>query len=351
MNFQKVKDFIYKNSAYIALYFSGINILSYFLDFFYKYSLYDGVIQTFRLINFGGVSFSFFRSDFLTITVQFGSSYIRKPAFEIFFALLFFIGAIIYIKSKKKENRMLDFAFSLLFFTRIVALITLPFMMGNALTVNPWTISVIVFKLSLVIFISYIYLQRSFQEKQLVPLEDDFGLKVYLNDNRFAETLRHVRVSKWKRLAHYLVDILLIIGIFSKFIFILPRSFTTMLSETFGDRFSVYILFFIASSIYYLFFESIFKTTPGKCLTNSRIINYKKGNITFNQFIWRTFSRRIPFEAFSFFGSIGWHDLISTTTVVQQTAEKKYDRFIHRILIVFGLMILLTAFVNIFSIF
>lgn len=349
MNLQKIKNFIYKNSAYIALYFSGIHILSYFLDFFYKYSLHDGVVQTFRFINFGGVSFSFLRNDFFTITLQVGPTYIKKSALEILFALLFFIGAIVYIKSKKKENRILDFAFSLLFFTRIVALISLPFIMSNALTMNPWTISIIIFKLSLVIVISYIYLRRSFQEKQLVPLDDDFGLKVYLNGNKFAETLRHVRVSKWKRLVHYLIDIVLIIGIFSKFIFMLPRSFKMMLTNTFGDRFSVYILFFIASSIYYLFFEAIFKTTPGKCLTNSRIINYKKGNIKFSQFLWRTFSRRLPFEAFSFFGAIGWHDLISTTTVVKQTSEKEFDSLVNSILRIFGLSMLLIVVENIFD--
>lgn len=41
----------------------------------------------------------------------------------------------------------------------------------------------------------------------------------------------------------------------------------------------------------------------------------------FGQILIRTFSRRIPFESFSFFGDKGWHDSISGTDVIYEKKE------------------------------
>ncbi len=71
--------------------------------------------------------------------------------------------------------------------------------------------------------------------------------------------------------------------------------------------------------LYYLLFESLFHATPGKFITNSIVVNDSGERPAFTQILGRTFSRLIPFDAFTFFGdpSRGWHDSIPNTYVVE----------------------------------
>jgi uncharacterized RDD family membrane protein YckC len=69
---------------------------------------------------------------------------------------------------------------------------------------------------------------------------------------------------------------------------------------------------------YYVFFEGIFNATPGKMITKTRVVRVDGGKPSFGQILGRTFSRFVPFEAFSFLSnnSAGWHDRWSGTRVV-----------------------------------
>lgn len=82
--------------------------------------------------------------------------------------------------------------------------------------------------------------------------------------------------------------------------------------------------------VYYLFFESLFHATPGKFITNSIVVNDSGERPRFVQILGRTFSRLIPFDAFTFFGdpSRGWHDSLPNTYVVEAIdaeQQKKID--------------------------
>ncbi len=69
---------------------------------------------------------------------------------------------------------------------------------------------------------------------------------------------------------------------------------------------------------YYVFFEGIFAATPGKMITRTRVVQVDGTKPTIGQVFGRTFSRFVPFEAFSFLGSrTGWHDRWSGTRVVR----------------------------------
>lgn len=84
--------------------------------------------------------------------------------------------------------------------------------------------------------------------------------------------------------------------------------------------FGIFTLFEIPFLIvYYLLFEAVFQTTPGKCLTNTIVVNENGQRPRFAQILGRTFSRLIPFDAFTFFGesSRGWHDSLPGTYVVE----------------------------------
>jgi uncharacterized RDD family membrane protein YckC len=69
---------------------------------------------------------------------------------------------------------------------------------------------------------------------------------------------------------------------------------------------------------YYLAFEGAFGRTPAKFLTGTKVVDVSGGRARFSQILGRTFSRLVPFEAFSFLGSgHGWHDRWSNTRVVR----------------------------------
>ncbi|GAA5505351.1 RDD family protein [Novipirellula caenicola] len=71
--------------------------------------------------------------------------------------------------------------------------------------------------------------------------------------------------------------------------------------------------------IYYILCEATTSRTLGKLVTGTKVVNEQGGKPTFGQILGRTFSRLIPFEAFSFLGetSRGWHDRFPHTFVVK----------------------------------
>jgi uncharacterized RDD family membrane protein YckC len=77
------------------------------------------------------------------------------------------------------------------------------------------------------------------------------------------------------------------------------------------------ILFALA---YYTFMEYKFGFTLGKLVTKTRVVNESGGRPTFSQVLGRSFSRYIPFEPLSCFGSEsrGWHDSLPKTFVVKR---------------------------------
>ncbi|GAA5085769.1 hypothetical protein GCM10023210_06890 [Chryseobacterium ginsengisoli] len=94
------------------------------------------------------------------------------------------------------------------------------------------------------------------------------------------------------------------------------------------NRFVITIFFVIIRFTYYTFFERIFGATPGKFLTNSRVITLKSEILDTVNIFERTFYRHIPFEAFSFFGKKGWHDSFSETYVVKEKSSNVKSSYI-----------------------
>lgn len=68
--------------------------------------------------------------------------------------------------------------------------------------------------------------------------------------------------------------------------------------------------------LYYIFFEGLWTRTPGKFVFGTIVVNEQGGRPSIGQIVGRTFSRFIPFEAFSCLGERGWHDSIPKTLVV-----------------------------------
>lgn len=79
--------------------------------------------------------------------------------------------------------------------------------------------------------------------------------------------------------------------------------------------------------VYYFSFESLTGRTLGKMVTGTKVISLTGEPLTTGQMLRRTFSRLVPFEAFSFLGNgIGWHDRWSDTVVVRKSFPGDFDK-------------------------
>ncbi len=121
-------------------------------------------------------------------------------------------------------------------------------------------------------------------------------------------------VNPWSRMFAYLLDILLVMTIF--FVELRSLAFGNSVLDDypfFND--SPYPVMSIMLFIYYFCTEAVFARTLGKAANGSFVV-FERGRVL--SVLWRTLSRFIPLEAFSFIGKHeGWHDTLSSTTVRQ----------------------------------
>lgn len=133
--------------------------------------------------------------------------------------------------------------------------------------------------------------------------------------------------SRWKRFINYLVDSGLII--YSVYLYASILKYVSAVSDDHYSfsrsiAYSQWIpLFFYM--IYYLVFEGVFKTTAGKAVTNTLIVNADGIRPGFGQMLGRTICRFIPFDGLSFFKADrrGWHDSVSETYVVDASLSQE----------------------------
>jgi uncharacterized RDD family membrane protein YckC len=88
-----------------------------------------------------------------------------------------------------------------------------------------------------------------------------------------------------------------------------------------------YALGIVILIVYYMVFETITGRTLGKYITNTKVLTEDGQKPEADKILYRTLSRMIPFEAFSFLGEEGrgWHDSIAKTVVVD---VKKYNEIV-----------------------
>ncbi|OCB76852.1 RDD family protein [Flavobacterium crassostreae] len=141
----------------------------------------------------------------------------------------------------------------------------------------------------------------------------------------------HLFATKTQRFLHFVLD-----SLFS-YILILSAGTTLVLAgETFGYPslsewvetmtlleiivYSIGIIF-----LYYFLTEVYFARTPAKILTKTIVVKYDGTKPTIQNIFYRTWSRFIPLEWFSYLGTatIGWHDALSRTYVVHKQALLK----------------------------
>ncbi len=237
----------------------------------------------------------------------------------IFYTLLFF-GSIFFYISKGKELRLIRFFYSVAVITNIFMVVRI--ILGNTVFKTDLQISseyhtqiliskIIGFLLTMFdVFLGY---------KILKILSAGRELDITKKAN--SESVIITETPKTDRFLHLFFDTVIIVFIMFSMLDLVVSYYrfqSVKIQEWLGNRYLLIIILAIIRFIYYPFFEKIFGATPGKFLTDSRIINAKSEIPDTVTIFQRTLFRHIPFDAFSFFGSRGWHDSFSETYIVKE---------------------------------
>ena len=88
--------------------------------------------------------------------------------------------------------------------------------------------------------------------------------------------------------------------------------------ETGKKMIFLYIVGILNYTFYYTICEKLFRGyTLGKLISGTRAIRQDGGELTFRNAFLRSLSRLVPFEVFSGFSSLTWHDQWTDTMVVK----------------------------------
>lgn len=153
--------------------------------------------------------------------------------------------------------------------------------------------------------------------------EQEFDILDHPEDDSGSYNPENHLASRGNRFINALVDgfILNIVNQFVQFFYMPdgldPLDFDSgLFIKIFGFSYALQFVFYVA-------FETMTGKTPSKYLTKTRVVMEDGSKPEFGQIAIRSLCRFIPFDAFSFLGSIpkGWHDTISKTRVVNDSPE------------------------------
>jgi len=126
--------------------------------------------------------------------------------------------------------------------------------------------------------------------------------------------------SQGKRMVNFIIDSFLA-GILCVLLFpFLAKSLSFYPKEA-----PFYNTYFIFQFAYYFLMEGAFKTTIGKLITKTKIINSNGTALNLKGAFIRSVIRLVPFEIYSFANKfpVGWHDSIAGTRVVEKESYIK----------------------------
>lgn len=250
-----------------------------------------------------------------------GDMFIHYNVINAFFYVLLIFGALLYLKSKNKETRLLRFVFSIIFITKvssfIIGIFSIIFTeraehpLGGFLYVL-WFIDYVV--LALYAYLSFSILKYIEKGKTLETIERTY-------ETHTSVTL--VESGRWRRFFHLIMDDFIMILVFSgSFEFLVKaekiRPFVSALENGLGDRGAFIVVFAIFRVLYYGIFESVLGVTAAKMLSETRVTDEEGNKPSVSSILKRTFLRLVPFEALTFFTPAGLHDRWSETYVIKE---------------------------------
>ncbi len=302
----------------------------------FTFTPYHWIIRFVKLVKVlsPNINLSYFSNQLFTyynFTTGFEMNYLDLSIY----ALILF-GTILYIKSRGKEIRLLRFSFSVILLTSGVSVFSLIIsiifygqsLQGESFNAVLNFLSVIASTIWL--WASYIMIKTLSQGIILIKQKSEKNLPDYVDS------------PKPQRFLHHILDLILSITIFSRLVIFIFRGFLEHVGDILGERAAMYLVIIISRLIYLVLFEFVFKSTPAKFLTGSRVVMDTDDKIGIKTIFLRSVSRFVPFEAFSYLGEAnGWHDKWAKTRVVKEenfgVPAKKY-LWIIVIFIVIGIL-------------
>ncbi len=139
-----------------------------------------------------------------------------------------------------------------------------------------------------------------------------------------------ITVDGWARFGHFMLDrvffyiLSILVGLLLGTLSVLTG--TSDLWGSPGSDFLINVFtYVILFPGYYLFFEYFMQSTPGKLILGRVVINEYGEKPTFSQILGRSYARIVPFEAFSCFSGLGWHDAWTETMVIRKKDLKELN--------------------------
>lgn len=176
------------------------------------------------------------------------------------------------------------------------------------------------------------------EKTKITEIKETYSIKSRIKGDGFADdgtkfenkTLVRFKevppVEGWARFAHYIIDI----GFYYLLSFILGIALALGLvlmgfsleeitnGAGINDLADRLISWLILYPGYYILFESIVQSTPGKLILGRVVVNEYGEKPSFLVILKRSYSRIVPFETFSCLSTLGWHDTWSDTFVIRK---------------------------------
>jgi hypothetical protein len=233
--------------------------------------------------------------------------------FGVFFLVLMLLAALFYTVSKGRETRLAAFLLAIIFLNQLAAFLF--FTSGFAVYVlehGTSQVSVIYVAFSILKPLLFLFLSYRLLKSITIRFEPIENITVYDT----VEIKDYEIPSGWVRAFHQVVDIMLLVLMYSIFVFSWTEPYLEILGRAIGERLAMVVYFAIVGFLYYPISEILFGATPAKLLTNTTVLDEEGGIASKGNIFLRTLFRHIPLEALSFLGNKGWHDKFSKTQVV-----------------------------------
>jgi uncharacterized RDD family membrane protein YckC len=233
------------------------------------------------------------------------------------------VGVILYLKSKGKEIRLLRFAFAIILIVKARSIFG--FFLSMLLNGNIFQQESYYIFLSILFFISsLVWVWASYSVIKL--LSKNISLLKVVKKKDHSED--YVDSPKSQRFLHHILDLILSITIFSKFVMFFLEPLLMQIENSVGERTALYFIILISRLIYFVVFEFGFRATPAKLLTGSQIIVNSGKSLSLKTVILRSLYRHVPFDALSYLGEgNGWHDQWANTRVVKEENLNRRNQF------------------------
>lgn len=142
---------------------------------------------------------------------------------------------------------------------------------------------------------------------------------------KYLQIVNRHKASFGSRLTNYFLDRFFIYVIFYAAIFLFGIFYVFVFGEDIDSEkiedddainLAFVFMYLLFSFLYFYLMEYYYGRTIAKYITGTKVISIDGNPPTSKQIIARTFSRAVPFNAWSFLGENGWHDSWSETRVI-----------------------------------